>query len=74
MTDIHAASSPIKENFASSEAGCEFIWGAENIGAAIGRNARQAHHLLTQGAIKSAKKIGGRWVALRSALLREFGA
>jgi hypothetical protein len=53
---------------------CEFVWGAEEIGAILGRTARQIHHLLTQGAIKSAKKVGGRWVVSRSALLREFGA
>ena len=52
----------------------DIIWGAENIGAVINRGARQAHHLLTRGKIKSARKVGGRWVASRSALLREFGA
>jgi hypothetical protein len=31
-----------------------FCWGAEAIGAVIGRNPRQTHHLLTRGEIKSA--------------------
>ena len=51
-----------------------FVWGADEIGRVIGRNGRQTHHLLTNGEIKSAKKVGGRWVANISALLREFGA
>ena len=51
-----------------------FAWGSDEIGHVIGRNPRQTHHLLTKGVIKSAKKVGGRWVANISALLREFGA
>jgi hypothetical protein len=51
-----------------------FCWGAEAIGAVIGRNPRQTHRLLTRGQIKSAKKVGGRWVASRAVLLRELGA
>ena len=51
-----------------------FAWGSDEIGHVIGRNPRQTHHLLTKGEIKSAKKVGGRWVASISALLREFGA
>jgi hypothetical protein len=49
------------------------LWGAEEIGRVIGRTPRQTHHLLTTGKIKSAQKVGGRWVAGRGAL-REFGA
>jgi hypothetical protein len=49
------------------------VWGAEQIGRVIGRSPRQTHHLLANDQIKSAKKIGGRWVAGRAALLREFG-
>ncbi len=51
-----------------------FAWGSDKIGHVIGRNPRQTHHLLTKGEIKSAKKVGGRWVANIQALLREFGA
>ena len=51
----------------------DFLWGAEGIGRAIGRNGRQAFHLLNRGEIKSAKKVGGRWVVSRAALLRELG-
>ena len=53
--------------------GNDFVWGADEIGQVIGRSGRQAHHLLTNGQIKSAKKVGGRWVASRAALLRELG-
>jgi hypothetical protein len=52
----------------------DFLWGAAQIGKAIHRNGRQAHHLLTTGQIKSARKVGGLWCANRAALLREFGA
>src|SRR5262249_4708233 len=52
----------------------DLLWGAEEIGQAINRNARQTHHLLTTGALKCVQKKGGRWVASRSALLRELGA
>jgi hypothetical protein len=51
----------------------EFLWGADQIGRAVGINPRQAHHLLAKGEIKSAQKKGGRWVANRAALRREFG-
>ena len=50
----------------------DFVWGADQIGQTIGRTARQAHHLLSTGQIKSAKKKGGRWMASRAALLREL--
>jgi hypothetical protein len=61
-------------NVNGAEKACDFLWGAEEIGRAIGRNGRQTHHLLTRGEIKSAKKLGGRWVVSRAALLRELGA
>jgi len=50
------------------------VWGAAEIGRIINRNPRQTHHLLTSGLIKSARRIGGRWVANAGALRREFGA
>jgi hypothetical protein len=52
----------------------DLLWGAEEIGQAIGRNKRAVHHLLATGAIKCVQKKGGRWVASRAALLRELGA
>jgi hypothetical protein len=52
----------------------DFVWGARAIGQVIGRTERQAHHLLESGALKSARKKGGRWVANRAVLIREFGA
>ena len=51
----------------------DFAWGVDEIGQVIGRSGRQAYHLLSTGQIKSAKKVGGRWVASRAALLRELG-
>jgi hypothetical protein len=50
------------------------VWGAAAIGQIINRNPRQTHHLLASGNIKSARRIGGRWVANSAALRREFGA
>jgi len=50
------------------------VWGAAAIGGIINRNPRQTHHLLSSGLIKSARRIGGRWVANAAALRREFGA
>jgi hypothetical protein len=50
------------------------VWGCDAIGKVIGRSPRQTHHLITKNQIQSVKKVGGRWVAGRAALLREFGA
>ena len=47
-------------------------WGVEEIAKVIGRSARQTHHILACGQIKSARKVGGKWVANRDALLREL--
>ena len=48
------------------------VWGVEEIGRVIGRTARQTFHLLAKGQIKSARKVGGKWVANREALIREL--
>jgi hypothetical protein len=63
-----------KETLEVNHTSCDFLWGAGEIGRAIGRNPRQAHYLLSNGEIKCAKKVGGHWVASRAALLRELGA
>jgi hypothetical protein len=36
----------------------DLVWGAEEIGQAINRNARQTHHLLSTGALKCVQKKG----------------
>jgi hypothetical protein len=51
---------------------CPLVWGVEEIGKVIGRTARQTHHILARGQIKSARKVGGKWVANRDALIREL--
>jgi hypothetical protein len=73
MLDEHESGLSVKEKF---EAANEllFLWGAREIGAAIGRNARQAHYLLSNGDIRCAHKVRGRWVANAAVLRREFGA
>jgi hypothetical protein len=50
------------------------VWGCDAIGRIINRSRRQTFHLLANGKIKCAKRVGNRWVAGRAALLREFGA
>ena len=52
----------------------DLIWGTADIGRVINRNPRQVFHLISTGALKSVQKKGGRYVASRSALLKEFGA
>lgn len=46
----------------------DVLWGADEIGKVLNLNPRQAHYLLISGKLPG-KKIGGRWVALRSALI-----
>jgi hypothetical protein len=50
----------------------DLIWGAKPIAAEIGRSERQTFYLLENGQLP-AQRIGGRWVASRSALRRHFG-
>jgi hypothetical protein len=52
----------------------DFLWGCDQIAKAIGRSSRQTFHILNSGELKTPKKLGGRWVVSRSALLRELGA
>jgi hypothetical protein len=52
----------------------DIIWGARAIREAINRSQRQAHYLLEQGLIRSARKVGSTWTATRSGLLEEFGS
>jgi hypothetical protein len=72
MSDIHSVSPAVKRDFTAPD-NSDFCWGIAEIGAVIGRNFRQTHHMLATGAIECARKKGGRWVASRRALLREFG-
>jgi hypothetical protein len=51
--------------------GRDLIWGVTSIAAEIGRTERQAFYLLEHGKIP-AKKVGGRWCALRSGLRQFF--
>ena len=49
----------------------DLIWGAAAIGQAINRSPRQVFHLLENGQIPPASKVGGQWVVSRR-LLRQF--
>ena len=61
-----------KQNPAQPDSSHSLAWGVDEIAKVIGRSARQTHHILTCGQIKSARKVGGKWVANREALLREL--
>ena len=50
------------------------VWGGAEIAKIIGRTNCQTFHMLGKGAIKSARKAGGVWVANIDNLLKEFGA
>jgi hypothetical protein len=45
---------------------------AADIGRVLGLNARQAHHLASSGALKSIKKVGGRYWASKTKLIAEI--
>jgi hypothetical protein len=51
----------------------DLLWGAGEIAAVLNRSERATWHMLSKGEIACARKKGGKWVASRSALLREFG-
>jgi hypothetical protein len=76
MSDIAYVAQRVNEKSATVEyvpAQGRQLWGAGPIGKAINRTPRQTHHLLSTGAIKSARKVRGRWTANEAALIREFG-
>lgn len=54
-----------------SSAPMELVWGATEIAKLIGRSPRSTFHMLENGELP-AKKVGGRWVAERGALVRFF--
>jgi hypothetical protein len=51
----------------------DFARGCREIGATIGIDRRAAWTLINSGALKSVKKVGGRFWASRQRLLREVG-
>jgi hypothetical protein len=55
----------------TTENDLDLVWGVKGIGKVIGRTERQTLHMLTTGEIPG-KKVGGRWVAKREALVRFF--
>jgi hypothetical protein len=48
------------------------VWEAEGIARVINRTPRQTYHLLNQGAITAAKRVGGRWCADLDGLRAQF--
>lgn len=49
----------------------DLIWGAEEIGKAIGRSTRATFDMLDKGQLP-AKKVNGRWVVARDKLVAFF--
>ena len=60
------------QDFAREKSVHVLAWGVDEIAKVIGRTARQTFHLLAKGQIRSARKVGGKWVANREALIREL--
>jgi hypothetical protein len=58
------------QNGKSAEA-LDLIWGAEDIGKAIGRSTRATFDMLDKGELP-AKKVNGRWVIARGKLIAFF--
>jgi hypothetical protein len=70
MSDKSYIENHVNGNPTESE---KFVWGVEAIGEVINRNPRQTHYMITSGALKSVKKVGGRYTALPSKLRAECG-
>lgn len=54
-----------------SRDGNDVLRGTQNIGRVLGLSERAAYHLVASGALRSVKKVGGRYFASRSRLLEE---
>lgn len=50
----------------------DLLWGAAEIGAALGVSDRKVFHYLENGWITGARRVGKRWVISRKALVRQF--
>jgi len=50
----------------------DLLWGADEIGKNINRNERAVFHLYRTRALKSIRKVNGKLVASRAALLKEL--
>jgi hypothetical protein len=61
----------LKPDGKPEEIGLDLLWGVARIAKEIGRNPRQAYHLLESGGLP-ARKVGGRWCASRTGLRRHF--
>jgi hypothetical protein len=71
MSDKSYIENPVNGNLAAEAE--RPVWGVEEIGRVINRTPRQTHYMLASGALKSARKIGGRYCAYPSKLRAEIG-
>jgi hypothetical protein len=51
----------INQNQPSTAPGDQIVWGAREIGKAIGRSEKAAFIMLEQGKLARARKVAGRW-------------
>lgn len=58
------------ENYGNSGS-LDLLWGADEIGKAIGRTRRSTYDMLEKGQLP-AKRVNGRWVIERSKLIAFF--
>lgn len=63
----------VKTQGAKAPAGLGLLWGAAAIGGYIGKDATAAAHMLRQGRLPSAKKVGREWTATPDGLRRDLG-
>jgi hypothetical protein len=71
MSNSRESGDIVNPNLKSSK-DIDLIWGCKAIAEAIGRTERQTFHLLSNKAIRSARRVGGRWCCDRGALHAEF--
>ena len=50
----------------------DLLWGADEIADEINRNPREVYHMLKNGTLKAARRIGGKWCVERKLLRRQF--
>jgi hypothetical protein len=72
MSLVEIESGPVKGRDELPPA--DLLWGAASIARVLDRDITHVQYMLRKQQIKSAKKIGGKWVVSHAALLREFGA
>jgi hypothetical protein len=61
----------MQDSEANAHGDLDLLWGAEEIGKALGRSMRATYEILDKGEIP-ARKLNGRWVISRKRLVSFF--